>query len=311
MERWRARLAISGDAPEPEPQPAEPEVAGAEDNAMDEEGGDGGEFRFLGEQEQGQAGDTQALAAATDEQAAAAAAAAQSAAEEEAGAGGMDDGMDEDAPPADDAEDMAGLEQQQDTAAGQADWGAGSRRKPGTAPAEADSEGEDAEAEAEDARPAAEDAEEDGEPGTAAGDSFVTAKLRATSLEDAEGGGEEVEGALLPPLTEARIAELRLELEARLQEAAGGGAGEDADDLVHGRAVWAQCDALTSGLVGDLAEQLRLILEPTLASRLGGDYRTGKRINMKKVRGSGAAGAGRAGSDDRHEKGLNQQRPFH
>lgn len=39
--------------------------------------------------------------------------------------------------------------------------------------------------------------------------------------------------------------------------------------------VWARCDALTAGLAGELAEQLRLILEPTLASRLAGDYRTG------------------------------------
>lgn len=36
--------------------------------------------------------------------------------------------------------------------------------------------------------------------------------------------------------------------------------------------------------MGELTEQLRLILEPTLASKLAGDYRTGKRINMKKVR---------------------------
>jgi hypothetical protein len=45
-----------------------------------------------------------------------------------------------------------------------------------------------------------------------------------------------------------------------------------------------------TGLVGELAEQLRLILEPTLASRLAGDYRSGKRINMKKVRRGAAAG---------------------
>lgn len=32
-----------------------------------------------------------------------------------------------------------------------------------------------------------------------------------------------------------------------------------------------------------LCEQLRLILEPTLATRLRGDYRTGKRINMRRV----------------------------
>ena len=42
-------------------------------------------------------------------------------------------------------------------------------------------------------------------------------------------------------------------------------------------------EALTSDLAADLCEQLRLILEPTLATKLQGDYRTGKRINMKKV----------------------------
>lgn len=34
----------------------------------------------------------------------------------------------------------------------------------------------------------------------------------------------------------------------------------------------------------ELCEQLRLILEPTKCTRLKGDYRTGRRINMKKVR---------------------------
>lgn len=33
----------------------------------------------------------------------------------------------------------------------------------------------------------------------------------------------------------------------------------------------------------ELCEQLRLILEPTKCTRLRGDYRTGRRINMKKV----------------------------
>lgn len=42
-------------------------------------------------------------------------------------------------------------------------------------------------------------------------------------------------------------------------------------------------EALTGDLAADLCEQLRLILEPTLATKLMGDYRTGKRINMKKV----------------------------
>lgn len=32
-----------------------------------------------------------------------------------------------------------------------------------------------------------------------------------------------------------------------------------------------------------MSEQLRLVLEPTKASRLQGDFRTGKRINMRRV----------------------------
>jgi hypothetical protein len=39
----------------------------------------------------------------------------------------------------------------------------------------------------------------------------------------------------------------------------------------------------TNKLSQELAEQLRLVMESILASKLQGDYRTGKRINMKKV----------------------------
>jgi midasin len=46
---------------------------------------------------------------------------------------------------------------------------------------------------------------------------------------------------------------------------------------------WELFSAVTSGLARDLSEQLRLVLEPTQASRLRGDYRTGRRINMRKV----------------------------
>ncbi|KDQ25963.1 hypothetical protein PLEOSDRAFT_1045779, partial [Pleurotus ostreatus PC15] len=47
--------------------------------------------------------------------------------------------------------------------------------------------------------------------------------------------------------------------------------------------LWRLYESLTSDLSNTLCEQLRLILEPTLATRLKGDYRTGKRLNMKKV----------------------------
>ncbi|TSL47560.1 Midasin [Bagarius yarrelli] len=48
-------------------------------------------------------------------------------------------------------------------------------------------------------------------------------------------------------------------------------------------AMWQQYQALTSPLSQQLCEQLRLILEPTQAAKLKGDYRTGKRLNMRKV----------------------------
>lgn len=46
---------------------------------------------------------------------------------------------------------------------------------------------------------------------------------------------------------------------------------------------WRKYELSTTRLSQELAEQLRLVMEPTLASKLQGDYRTGKRINMKKV----------------------------
>ncbi|KAL6308298.1 midasin [Sparassis latifolia] len=47
--------------------------------------------------------------------------------------------------------------------------------------------------------------------------------------------------------------------------------------------IWRCYESLTHDLSYALCEQLRLILEPTLATRLKGDYRTGKRLNMKKI----------------------------
>uniref|UniRef100_A0AAZ3S0A1 Midasin n=1 Tax=Oncorhynchus tshawytscha TaxID=74940 RepID=A0AAZ3S0A1_ONCTS len=48
-------------------------------------------------------------------------------------------------------------------------------------------------------------------------------------------------------------------------------------------AMWHQYQTLTSALSQQLCEQLRLILEPTQAAKLKGDFRTGKRLNMRKV----------------------------
>ena len=58
---------------------------------------------------------------------------------------------------------------------------------------------------------------------------------------------------------------------------ASGREAESGEDL------WRNYSTLTSDLSYNLCEQLRLILQPTMATRLQGDYRTGKRLNMRKI----------------------------
>lgn len=58
------------------------------------------------------------------------------------------------------------------------------------------------------------------------------------------------------------------------------------DSANNATSLWRRYELLTTRLSQELAEQLRLVMEPTLASKLQGDYKTGKRINMKKVRGN-------------------------
>jgi midasin len=77
------------------------------------------------------------------------------------------------------------------------------------------------------------------------------------------------------PLTEEELREIRKDLEVKIHD--GDGSMENA------RAVWQKLEQMTVRLSQELAEQLRLILEPTLAAKLQGDYRSGKRINMKKI----------------------------
>jgi len=51
----------------------------------------------------------------------------------------------------------------------------------------------------------------------------------------------------------------------------------------HAEHMWRLYESMTRELAYALCEQLRLILEPTLAARLKGDFRTGKRLNLKKI----------------------------
>lgn len=47
--------------------------------------------------------------------------------------------------------------------------------------------------------------------------------------------------------------------------------------------LWSQCSRQVDSLVFELCQQLQLVLEPAKCAKLKGDYRTGKRINMRKV----------------------------
>lgn len=47
--------------------------------------------------------------------------------------------------------------------------------------------------------------------------------------------------------------------------------------------LWTHYESLTHSLSLNLTEQLRLILAPTLATKMRGDFRTGKRLNIKRI----------------------------
>ncbi|KAJ1336600.1 hypothetical protein BSLG_007382 [Batrachochytrium salamandrivorans] len=78
---------------------------------------------------------------------------------------------------------------------------------------------------------------------------------------------------------EIDYASLRRELESRMMTFRQNGV----NDQQKVQELWRSYVNLTRDLAFSLCEQLRLILEPTLATKLKGDYRTGKRLNMRKV----------------------------
>lgn len=61
--------------------------------------------------------------------------------------------------------------------------------------------------------------------------------------------------------------------------------GISSAEISEARATWSRIQSETHNLALRLCEKLRLVMEPLIASKLRGDYRTGKRINMKRVIG--------------------------
>ena len=66
--------------------------------------------------------------------------------------------------------------------------------------------------------------------------------------------------------------------------------GISSSEAAAARCQWLQIQGETHSLARRLCEKLRLVMEPLVASKLRGDYRTGKRINMKRVIGYIASG---------------------
>ncbi|KAG0370064.1 AAA ATPase midasin [Gamsiella multidivaricata] len=130
-----------------------------------------------------------------------------------------------------------------------------------------------------------EDAMEQAKPENAAG-AFFSQKMdkKTKDQEDAEEDEEqkrrEADSAATAhePLKPEEIEELRQQLEVSL-----GSWRTSGRDPKEAQALWQKYDNLTQDLALGLCEQLRLILEPTQATKLKGDYRTGKRLNMKKI----------------------------
>ncbi|GAB9472243.1 hypothetical protein Gpo141_00009426 [Globisporangium polare] len=100
-------------------------------------------------------------------------------------------------------------------------------------------------------------------------------KLQELDVDDEE------EDASPPPklLSPDEVTALRDELDTFIANWSRG----DSDLALRGAELWSKYIALTSASSQRLCEQLRLVLEPMLRAKLEGDFRTGKRINMRKV----------------------------
>ncbi|XP_060039925.1 midasin-like, partial [Erinaceus europaeus] len=86
---------------------------------------------------------------------------------------------------------------------------------------------------------------------------------------------------IFPPFLKD-VSELRQELERQLEMWQSHEPGSPEEEKAAAE-MWQNYLVITAPLSQQLCEQLRLILEPTQAAKLRGDYRTGKRLNMRKV----------------------------
>ena len=278
MKSWRERLNVVGDA-------AENDTAG--DQGGDDGGGEGDEYEFERAAEKGGVDDEdgkgnkgiQTLGNATEEQAT---------------KNSLNDVPEESED--EDEEGLEPMEMRQDSrvdATDEGDQGPGNddeREDDGASAAmkrqrkSSEPKKDIASTDAQTAAIDGEEADEDetmterelvaGGEGETGEESTIALQLEHTSL----GGAGEVVHELTPEDVELA----RIEAEQSLTQWREKSAKERGNEA-NAQNLWRKLEQLTTALSAELAEKLRLILEPTLASRLQGDYKTGKRLNMRKI----------------------------
>jgi midasin len=86
------------------------------------------------------------------------------------------------------------------------------------------------------------------------------------------------------PLAPEQIEALREQLDAELAAfSMQDENGAQSERRARALSVWRKLEATTSELAQQLCEQLRTVLEPTVAARLRGDFRSGKRLNVRRL----------------------------
>ncbi|CAM9165037.1 unnamed protein product [Ectocarpus sp. 4 AP-2014] len=117
------------------------------------------------------------------------------------------------------------------------------------------------------------------EPPPGAGDNtngaIVTNPVAARGDQEEDDGRQSFRGR------ETRLREELHALAEELQRMKRDRDGEEGGDV--SRELWGRLRSVTGPLSQRLCEQLRLVLEPMVATKLQGDYRSGKRINMRRV----------------------------
>eukprot|EP00798_Chlamydomonas_sp_ICE-L_P024875 gene24875-10536_t len=284
MERWKADLAVNHEAPQDKKEEEEEGAAHDEDAAEDAGPTSAVEHQFLGANEQRLEGDTQALAPATEDQAQKLEGEQDAREEEEAGAEVVD-AMDEDEvdPGGGDDEPEPGKQPLAGVAPKQ--WAGAQKNAKLAADKEEEEEeevgGEGAGDDA-DALAALDLGGHGGEP-DGLEDGIFSSVVAKFGEEKQPGEQEQARDVVSTTgLSEERADALRQQLDERLRAPV---AEDPSGSERYGAELWSRCEALTAGLSSELTEQLRLILEPTLASKLAGDYRTGRdKIWMRRTR---------------------------